>query len=165
MRNKAKPKSLPTFVSLGELSWLLDLSPSHITGLERDGIVTKTGRDQYELVSVPQYISTMRKRGAAPADWNQARTELAKERALSAKLDRQARERLLIPAAEVRQCWVGIATVIKTKVLGLGAKCAARLAATRTAAEAEAILYAEAHGCLEELSNTVALEGADGKRA
>src|SRR5262249_7562341 len=126
MRNKAKPKSLPTVVSLGELSWLLDLSPSHITGLERDGVVKKTGRDQYELVSVPQYVSTMRQRGEGPASWNRARTTLAQERAMAARMARLERQGRLLPADEVRACWLAIATTVKTKMLALASKLAPR---------------------------------------
>jgi hypothetical protein len=94
----------------------------------------------------------MRERTLGPQAWNQARTELARERAASARLDRQERERRVIPVDEVRACWTGIARVIRDRVLGLARKVAPRLAGLKSAAELEAILYSECVEALEELS-------------
>jgi hypothetical protein len=82
-----------------------------------------------------------------------------------ARLDRAERQRLLVPAAEVRSCWLTIATTVRNKILGLARKVSPRLVNVRAAAEAEAVLYAECCEALEELASMpIAMEAPDGKQ-
>jgi hypothetical protein len=100
--NKPKPNSaFPDTISLADLRWLLDLSTSHINGLERESMIEKTARGTYTLESIRNYVRTMRKRGAGPTAWNQARTQLMRERARITRLDRFEREKRTIPVSEV----------------------------------------------------------------
>jgi hypothetical protein len=146
-------KELPDTISLSTLRWILgDVTTEYCNQLERQGVLEKVSRGTYTTASIRSYVKAMRERTLGPQAWNQARTDLARERAASARLDRLERERRVIPVDEVRTSWTTIARVIRDRVLGLARKVAPKLVGIRTAAEVEAILYPECVEALEELS-------------
>jgi phage terminase Nu1 subunit (DNA packaging protein) len=155
--------TLPSDVTAAELMRLLGCTRPRITQLEKDGIVTRTGRGRYELASVPRYIDWLRKGNEGPAAWNRARTELASERAAAARLDRMEREGQVVRIAEVRRTWIEIATTVRNKILGVASRLAPRILMIMTAVEAEAILRSELEMCLEELSRTEVTAKGNGK--
>jgi hypothetical protein len=165
----AKPKpsnELPATISLSTLRWILgDVTTEYCNQLERQGLLEKVSRGTYTTASIRSYVRATRERTLGPQAWNQARTELARERAASARLDRQERERRVIPVDEVRACWTEIARVIRDRVLGLARKVAPRLVGLKSASEVEAILYSECVEALEELSRmTIAMKTPNGKQ-
>jgi hypothetical protein len=161
---KTKP-ALPETISLADIRWLLGgVTPTYINTLEREGVLEKIGRDQYTLASVPAYIRWMRKGHEGPQAWNRARTELARERAALAKLDRAEREGRVIDVDEVRACWVTIATTIRNRLLALASKLAPRLVGIRAATDAQAIVYGEIVEVLEELAAMKVKTAGTGKR-
>src|SRR5436309_5047832 len=91
-----KPRTLPVEVSLIDLMWLLGVNKQRISQLEADGIVERTERGRYSIASVPRFIAWQRKRGQGSQAWQEARTELARERARTARLDRLEREGRLV---------------------------------------------------------------------
>jgi hypothetical protein len=163
MAKTATESALPETVSLADLRSILGgVVPSYIYTLEKEGVVEKVGHDTYTFASVTNYIKWMRKGHEGPQAWNRARTELARERAQMAKLDRAEREGRVIEAADVRMCWVTIATTIRNKFLALASKIAPRLVGVRTAAEAQEIVHAEVVEILEELANMQVKKAAKG---
>jgi hypothetical protein len=154
MAKTATKSDLPDTVSLADLRRILGgVVPSYVYTLEKEGVIEKVGRDLYTFESIPNYIRWLRKGHEGPRAWNKARTELAKERAQLAKLDRHEREGRTIDVDEVPAVWITIATVVRNKILAVGAKLATRLVGLRTPAEAQAIVHAELVEALEELSS------------
>jgi hypothetical protein len=161
----AIPEGLPPTFSPAQMKFLTGLSIARLDQLAQSGVINRPSKSVYGPDSVVRYIKFQRESAAGPQDLRAVRVALMKEKLRLAQLDVAERERRVLPADEVRRAWVGIATTIKTKILAIGAKCATKLAAARTAAEAEAIVYNECRECLEELSSTqVTLEKTNGKR-
>jgi hypothetical protein len=150
---KTKPKSaLPETVSAAELCWLLDLSISAVTLLEREGTLVKAARDAYSLESVPRYVRALRKRGEGPASWQKARTELTVERARFAKMQRLEREGHLLPRDVVEVILGNNNRTVRDALLGLGARLAAQLHGARSASEVQALLDGRVREILTALS-------------
>jgi hypothetical protein len=138
---KRKPKtSLPATLSAAELCWVLDLTISAVTLLEREGILAKSARDVYLLESIPAYIRSLRRRGEGPASWQKARTELAQERALAAKMVRLERQGELLARDVVELILANNNRTIRDALLGLGAKLAPMLRGTTSAAAIQALV-------------------------
>jgi hypothetical protein len=92
-------------------------------------------------------------------------TEIGREKLALLKLDVAERERRVIPAADVRTCWLTIAATVRNKILGLARKVAPRIAGLRSAAEVEAALYPECCEALEELASmTITMGASNGKQ-
>jgi len=91
---------------------------------------------------------------ATSGGYGAERAKLTAEKARLAELERLERECALVPADQVAATWDGLAGVIRTKLLALPAKCAARVGMARNAVEVQAILKAEVHELLMELPGT-----------
>jgi phage terminase Nu1 subunit (DNA packaging protein) len=152
----AKPQpnldELPREISPANLAWLLGLTVQRLGQMEREGILTKLPSGTYPLASVPDYVRHCRQRGEGLADWSRARTELAKERAQAARQRRLTSDGTLVPAAEVRATWEALAMVMKTRLLAIPARVAARWGMVRSTVEAAAMVREEVHEALSILS-------------
>jgi phage terminase Nu1 subunit (DNA packaging protein) len=144
--------TLPSDVTGAELMRLLGVTRPRISQLEADGIVTRTGRDRYELASVPRYIAWLRKGNEGPVAWNRARTELAQERAQMARLERGQLEGRLLERDHVRHMNVSIAHTIKARLLAVPRATAPRLVGLAHATQAEAVTMDAITTALEELA-------------
>ena len=80
-------------------------------------MIEKTARDTYSIASIRNFVRDARQRGAGPAAWNRARTELAVERVAVARLSRQEREGELIPVGVVVAMNTQIVSTVRTRLL------------------------------------------------
>ena len=92
---------------------------------------------------------------ASNGSYTHERARLTAEKAKLAEMERLEREGKLVPVEQVEQVWGALSGVIRTRLLALPAKCAARLGMAKNAIEAQAILKAEVHELLKELAGTV----------
>ena len=133
--SKAKPKELkapedelPEAISITTLRWLLgDVTIEYVNQLERQGVLEKSARGMYRTASVRAYIRTMRHRALGPAGWNDARTELARERASAARMTRLERESELLPRDVVESVVGATFTIVRQNFLGMGTRLAPQL--------------------------------------
>ena len=78
-----------------------------------------------KLVVMPSVRKSKTKEAIPDYEESKARTEHLKAELL--ELDRQAKEKVLVPAAEVELRWVEIVTIARTKLLGLPSKAKQRI--------------------------------------
>jgi hypothetical protein len=146
------PDGLPAVLSLAQLMWLVGLTKARIGQLVSEGAIIKLGRDQYAIGSVPKFVAYQRARNIGPGQWNSARSELALERAATAKLHRLALERKLLPRERVIAMSCSIVGAARDRFLGLPTKVAHKVALESKAANCEKILYTEVCEILQELA-------------
>ena len=146
------PHALPDTLTLQQLSFLLgNISSARVAQLVNEGTVEKVGQNAYATAGVPAYIKRLRERGDRSSDWQRARTELAQERAAAARLQRQERERQLLPTAEVIAFNTAVVRQATAALMALAAKLAPRLVLARDASKIEIIIRAEIAEVLERL--------------
>ena len=83
-----------------------------------------------------------------------ARTRLALARAKEAELRHRELDGQLIPADQIEESWLMIASNTRTRILAIPRKLAPILAPSRPPGEVEAILTAEVREALTEISMT-----------
>ena len=148
----AIPPGLSPEVSLNSLCWLLDLSAQSIGQLERQGLVQKLARNSYSVASIPAVLRAMRTRGEGPAEYVTARTRWLQERARGAQLTRQEKEGRLVPVDQVAGAWAELALTMRSHMLSLPSRIAARIGMAKNAVEVQQILRREIEDALSELS-------------
>jgi len=82
-------------------------------------------KNPQNLVVMPPTRRSKTKEAIPDYEESKARTEHLKAELL--ELDRQAKEKVLVPAAEVELRWVEIVTIARTKLLGLPSKAKQRI--------------------------------------
>src|SRR5262245_17700236 len=107
------PPGLRDTISLDALRWLLDITTQRVAQLERDGLIQRVSRGTYTIASVRSFVRTVRERGEGPRAWNKARTELAKERAATARFARMEREGKLLPRDLVETIFRSVALIVR----------------------------------------------------
>jgi phage terminase Nu1 subunit (DNA packaging protein) len=146
--------ALPSNVTAAELMRLLGVTRPRITQLEADGIVTRTGRNQYSIESVPRYVDWLRRGHEGPAAWNRARTRLAEERALAARQVRLEREGRLLPRDTVETLVGAVFRTVRDGFLGLGARLAPQLHAARSLPAVQNLIDERTREILSALAET-----------
>jgi phage terminase Nu1 subunit (DNA packaging protein) len=91
---------------------------------------------------------------SATAGLTAARQRLVENKAQIAELERRRLEDELIEVAEARVWMISAITVIRTRLLALPSKCAARLGMATTLAERHSILKAEIYAMLTDLAGS-----------
>ncbi|MCC6780930.1 MAG: hypothetical protein IT537_30525 [Hyphomicrobiales bacterium] len=148
-----RPAEIPAELSLDALRWLLgDLSKQRISQLVDEGLVERLGQDRYSVGSVPAVLRAMRQAAAGPRDWQDARTELARERAAAAKMKREEIEGDLLPTKGVLAWTTSVARTVTTRLLMVPTKVAPRLVHEKNAGKIEAIIREAISEALEEIA-------------
>ncbi len=112
-------KPLPTELSTAQMCELIGISKQHLGRLERDRIVKKLGKNRYATSSVAAVFDHMRKRGAGPARWNEARCKRMEEAALLAEHERRLREGELMLRADFEIPFMAWLMAIRAALLAL----------------------------------------------
>ena len=86
---------------------------------------TPANKNEKNLVVMPSVRRSKTREAIPDYEESKARTEHLKAELL--ELDRQAKEKVLVPAAEVELQWVEIVTIARTKLLGLPSKAKQRI--------------------------------------
>jgi hypothetical protein len=145
-------KSLPADVSLADICWLLGVTKQRIGQLEAEGIIERTARGRYALASVPRFIKAQRKATAGPKALQDVRLELMQEKSSMARLEREAWLKQWLPRGPMMAAITSIMAVCRTRLLGIGAQSASRLAAERSPTGCAAIVDEKIREALDELS-------------
>jgi phage terminase Nu1 subunit (DNA packaging protein) len=132
-------------ISAADLAAVLGISERRVNQLAAKKILTREN-GLFDLAENVQAFVGFRERAVAAefgeTSFRAARTDLYREKAAMAKLDRAEREGKVLDVAEVRRAWITVATVVRNRLLGVAAKLAPRLVGVRSAAEAQAVVYA-----------------------
>ena len=124
-----------------------------VVKLRPDGAVK--GRNAYLMANV---VRAMRARavsiGQERGGLIDARTRLTLARAKAEELKQRELDGELIPAEQIEEAWLMIASNTRTRILAIPRKLAPILAPSRPPGEVEAILTAEVREALTELSMT-----------
>lgn len=148
-------------VSAGELAHILGVSRGTVSNLASDGILPRADRGLYDVAAAVQAF-VRHKALTKPGD--QATLSLTAERSRLARLKADAAEReaklaagQLVPAADIEAAWLKVALAVRSRVLQIPSKVAARVVALRTPADAQAFLQKEVHAALVEIASTPSL--------
>ena len=131
-----RPLSIPAELGATELAPLLGLSVRHLQVLATNGIISASGRNRYPArACIAAYCSYIHAR-RAPDDLDAAKLALARANAEKVQLQNATARRELIPAATVRNEWLHLAADVRSRVLAIPQRIAARLSLDRAVAAA-----------------------------
>lgn len=151
-------------VSRDEIAALLDMTTRNVNLLGTQGILPKARNGRYSRIEcVHRWIRYLKGRLETGDDETLAkqRTRLTKNKADIAEMEQSRLRGELLPANEVRAGWSQIVAQIKTRLLAIPSKIAARLAVMRTAAECKALVNAEIREALEALATITIADSLD----
>ncbi|GLK54339.1 phage terminase Nu1 subunit (DNA packaging protein) [Methylopila capsulata] len=139
-------------ITTDQLADLLDLTPTRVQTLVRQGIIPQTSRGRYDRRdAVRAYSADMRKRaagrGSANPEWTAAKTRAAEAQAVKLETANALARGDLLSAADVKAEWALILTDVRAAMLAVPS----RLPELDRAAVAR--VDAEIRAALEGLSN------------
>jgi hypothetical protein len=153
MKPVSPPATLPVEYSAADLQYSLNLTAGRLVQLDHGGIITRTRAGFYAADSIRNYIAFLRRtQDGAPRDWQQARVEVAQERAALLRLERRQKEGELLSRSDVTNMNVTIARTIMQRLMAVPASVAARLVGLRSPAEGEAVVRPAIEAALSELA-------------
>jgi hypothetical protein len=127
-----------TAVQLGEA---LLLTATHVRRLANDGILPRQSNGRFDVRAATHgYIRHLRRGGAA---YQEARAEYRRTKAEAAALALKLKSGELVPASEVAETWGALVTVLKTRLLAIPSRVAARWGMVRSTVEAAAMVREE----------------------
>ena len=139
----------------------LDISVTRFNDLVRQGVLTRQGRAKFDLDAVRiAYIRHLRdvaggrKSDRDAPELTAERARLTKAQADKAEMELAAMEQTLVPAEEVENSWINLASSFRSRMIALPGKFAHQCAAMTNAAEVEALLRESIYEALNELSQT-----------
>jgi phage terminase Nu1 subunit (DNA packaging protein) len=126
------------------------ISIQAISKLRQSGIVVRVEAGRYDHAeSCKRYIASHRKQSEAPRPRRGHGLPRARPR-----LPTWSDAAELVEADQVEMCWSRIVSTVRTRLLAIPAKCAARVRMASTIVEVAAILREEIYAALRELSRT-----------
>jgi hypothetical protein len=145
---------LPATISSSALQWLLGVGPARISALVNSGVIRRTGPNEYDIGSIRDFIAHQRKAsdGGGKA-WNSARVALTREKAEKARLEREAVQGKLIDRDVACNSFNTVVRNSVHRLLGVGTKIAARVAAQTKAADCEETIRGAIEDALHELAD------------
>jgi hypothetical protein len=148
--------NFPPKVSTSALAKLLSVNERTITKLVEKKVLRREARGTFDTIeSIAAFVAHRESIVAAEHGvgvYGKARAQLYLERAKTARIHREKLEGELLPRDEVLAMMTHTFTVIKTRLLGIGAKIASRLAVERTPGGCARLVHAEVYEALSELS-------------
>jgi len=153
--------SFPREVAGSDLAMLIGLDERSVRKLVAKQILHRNARGLFDVPDAILSYFAFRE-SALAAKYGQgvlgrARAEVYVERAKLMRLRREELENKLVPVAEVIAMGTSIATLVKTRLLGIGARLAPRLVNLKTPAAAQKLVYDETWEALDELSKLTAV--------
>lgn len=151
-------------VTGAQLAAILGISRATVSNLAADGILVRADRGAFDLAgSVQAYVRHKVTAAKASGD-DGAVQSLTAERARMARLkaDQVEREARIaageyVAVADVEAGWLKVVGIVRSRLLAVPTKLAARIVGVRTPAEAEALLRKEIHGALGDIATTLAI--------
>jgi phage terminase Nu1 subunit (DNA packaging protein) len=151
-------------VSTSDLATILGVSSRRVAQLVEEKILIRTARGTFDLgEAVRNYVAYRERRIAArlgAGEMHKARQRYLLARAKNAEIAAEERIGKLVPADQVETSFVAIAGAVRSHLLAIPAKVAARAGMCKTAVEVKALLQAEITEALSELALTkVSIDG------
>jgi phage terminase Nu1 subunit (DNA packaging protein) len=147
--------------TVGVIAEVLGISKVRVAKLASDGVLPRAGRGLFDIPACVQAFVRYKVLITKVDDGASKGLMAERARLTRAKADAAERDGLrqaggLIAADQIEVAWLAVAGAVKTRLISIPTKTAARLASLKTPAEAQALLQKEIHGALAELSQTPA---------
>lgn len=140
-------------VTVAELSEVLGVTPHQIQKLATAQVLPKLAHGQYDLIQTVQaYIRFLKERSGG-REYLDSRSQLTKAKAEIMHMERARLAGTLIDIKAVEQSRAAAYAVVRTRLLAIPAKSAARVKMAPTVTEVASILREEVCDALSELAN------------
>ena len=148
-------------VNAATLGLVLGISRSRVVNLAADGVLPRAGRGLFDLPAcVQSYVKhklSLAKAGDGTAlSLVAERSRLTKIKADNAELEVRRLAGELVPAADIEAAWLAVAGIVRSRLLLIPSKTAARVA-LKTPGEAQALLRKELNAALTAIATTPAI--------
>jgi phage terminase Nu1 subunit (DNA packaging protein) len=158
MKATKATKSISDAVDAAALGRVLGISRASIANLATDGVLPRADRGLFSLPACVQAYIRHKLLQAGAADVGTKSLVTERSRLAKLKADRAEREDKvetgeLVPAAEIESAWLSIVNTVRTRILLVPTKIAARVSVA-TAVEAERLMQKELNAALTELAAT-----------
>ena len=144
--------------TVGVVAEILGISKVRVARLASDGVLPRAGRGLFDIPACVQAFVRYKVSVAAGDGTAQGlmseRTRLTKARADAAESEARVKSGTLVPADQIEAAWLAVAGTVKTRLLLIPTKIAARLSALKTPAETQSLLQKEIHAALTEIAKT-----------
>jgi phage terminase Nu1 subunit (DNA packaging protein) len=149
-------------VTAAELARLLGIARGTVSNLASDGVLPRDGRGTFDPPKAVQAYIKYKVASSTAGDENVAsltaeRSRLARLKADRAEIEAKTMAAELVPAADVQAAWLKIVGVVRSRILAIPTKLAARIIGLKTPAEAQALLKQEIDAALTDISNSPAV--------
>lgn len=140
-------------VNTDQIARFLELTPQRINQLANAGIIPRIALGQFDFTPVVQaYIRYLRGRAGGPDELKDSRAKLTTAKAEIARIHRDRLAGKVIDVEAVEQAWSTVLSVVRTRLLALPAKVAARVKMAATVVEVAQIIRDEIYDILNELA-------------
>lgn len=142
-----------------EIAELLGLTQQRCRQLADESVLVRLASNAFDgPASVRSYMQYREKKLTddlgGPGSLNAERRKLVAERARIAEIERAKLEGELVPAAQIGPVWAAGIDVIRTRMLAMPSKIAAKLGMCTTTAERQEVVRREVYDALTEVSQT-----------
>jgi phage terminase Nu1 subunit (DNA packaging protein) len=159
---KPKPPADLESVNAAVLGRVLGISRASIANLATDGILPRADRGLFNLPACVQAYLRHKLVKAKASDVAvhslvAERSRLTKIKADNAELEVRRLAGELVPAADIEAAWLAVAGIVRSRLLLIPSKTAARVVALKTPGEAQALLRKELNAALTAIATTPAI--------
>ncbi len=145
-------------VNAAEMGRILGISRGTVSNLTTDGVLPRADRGQYDIAETVQAFIQYKLARATAGDENVASLTAERSRLAKLKADAAEREAMveageLIPADRIEKAWLGVATAVRSRLLLIPSKVAARIVG-KAPAEVQELVRRELHAALDDIATT-----------
>ncbi len=148
-----------TLLPVTTIATILNLTPTRVQQLAKDGVIKKSAHGQYELIATVQsYIRYLQERvhggggSKTSADISTERARLLKGQADMIEMELEERTGQLIDIEKVENDWMTMVNACRSKLLGIPTKSAYQIAHLNDTHEIEKYLKRIIYEALDELA-------------
>jgi phage terminase Nu1 subunit (DNA packaging protein) len=149
-------------VNAATIGLVLGISRSRVVNLAADGVLPRAGRGLFDLPAcvqsyVKHKLSLARAGDGTALSLVAERSRLTKIRADNAELESRRLAGELVPAVDIEAAWLAVAGIVRSRLLLIPSKTAARVVALKTPGEAQDLLRKELNAALTAIATTPAI--------
>jgi len=149
-------------VNAATLALVLGISRAGVSRLNVEGVLPRAGKGLFDLPACVQaYLRhkvAMTKAGdVATQSLVGERSRLTKIKADAAEVEARKLAGELVPAADIEAAWLTVAGAVRSRLLAIPTRTAARIVALKTPAQAQALLRKEINAALAAIAATPAI--------
>jgi phage terminase Nu1 subunit (DNA packaging protein) len=148
-------------VKIATIATVLGISNARVQQLAADGVLPRAGVGLYDIPACVQAFLQHKLAKAKASDATvrslvAERTRLTKIKADAAEVEARKLAGELVPAADIEAAWLAVAGIVRSRLLLIPSKTAARVVALKTPGEAQALLRKELNAALTAIATTPA---------